>query len=80
MNLPCGERTATHAHRLDYAITELIPRVATAAQPKGLGLTRGTPFIELHETHFDLGQARVALSVVCVVDRLVRLAILRRGH
>jgi GntR family transcriptional regulator len=32
------------------------------------------------DTTFDLGQARVALSVVCVVDRLGRLAILRRGH
>jgi len=72
--------TRNASTEVDYAITELIPRVATAAQPKGLGLTRGTPFIELRETHFDLSQARVALSVVCVVDRLVRLAILRRGH
>ena len=65
---------------VDYAITELVPRVATAAEPKGLGLARGTPFIELHETHLDVSQARGAWSVVCVVDRLVRLAILRRGH
>jgi GntR family transcriptional regulator len=64
---------------VDYAISEVVPRVATVAQPAGLDLTRGTPFIELHEVHFNRDHERFALSVVCVVDQLVRLSMLRRG-
>ena len=65
---------------VEYAVSDVVPRVATAARPVGLNLTRGTPFIELHEVHFDAHQRRIALSVICVVDRLVRLSLLRRGH
>jgi GntR family transcriptional regulator len=64
---------------VDYAISEVVPRVAAASQPAGLGLARGTPFIELHEVHFNRDHERFALSVVCVVDQLVRLSMLRRG-
>jgi hypothetical protein len=55
-------------------------RVATATQPARLQLRRGTPYIELHEVHFDHDQRRMSLSVICVVDRLVRLSLLRRGR
>lgn len=72
------ERNAETA--VDYATSEVVPRVATAVRPEGLGLRRGTPFIELHEVHFDRDHGRIALSVVCVVDRLVRLSMLRRGR
>ncbi len=65
---------------VDYATSEILPRVATAVRPEGLGLRRGAPFIELHELHFDRDHDRIALSVVCVVDRLVRLSMLRRGR
>jgi GntR family transcriptional regulator len=65
---------------VDYATSEVIPRVATATEPFGLGLARGTPFIQLHEVHFNRDHARIALSVICVVDRLVRLSMLRRGR
>jgi GntR family transcriptional regulator len=65
---------------VDYAISEVVPRVAGATEPAGLDLPRGTPFIELHEIHFNRDHERVALSVVCVVDQLVRLSMLRRGH
>jgi GntR family transcriptional regulator len=65
---------------VDYAISEVVPRVATATDPAGLGLEPGVPFIQLHEVHFSREHERIALSVVCVVDQLVRLAMLRRGH
>jgi GntR family transcriptional regulator len=65
---------------VDYATSEVVPRVATAVRPEGLDLRRGTPFIELHEVHFDRDHERIAMSVVCVVDRLVRLSMLRRGR
>jgi GntR family transcriptional regulator len=68
------------ATAVDYATSEVIPRVAGASEPAGLGLARGTPFIELHEVHFNRDHERVALSVVCVVDQLVRLSMLRRGR
>lgn len=65
---------------IDYATTEFVPRVAGEGTPEGLKLAPGTPFIELHETHFSADHERIALSVVCVVDPLVRLSLLRRGH
>jgi len=65
---------------VDYATSEVVPRVATTAGPLGLGLAPGTPFIELHEVAFTSTHERAALSVICVVDRLVRLSLLRRGR
>jgi GntR family transcriptional regulator len=65
---------------VDYAISEVVPRVAGDGEPDGLGLVSGTPFIELHEVHFNRDHQRIALSVICVVDGLVRLAMLRRGR
>lgn len=71
---------ANAATVVDYATTEIIPMVAAAAEPAGLGLVSGTPYIQLHEIAFDSEHERVALSVICVVDRLVRLSLLRRGR
>jgi GntR family transcriptional regulator len=65
---------------VDYATSEIVPLVATAAEPVELGMAPGTPYIQLHEVAYDQDNERVALSVVCVVDRLVRLSLLRRGH
>jgi len=65
---------------VEYAMTEIVPLVATATEPAGLEMGRGTPFIQLHEIAFNAAHERVALSVVCVVDRLVRLSLLRRGR
>jgi GntR family transcriptional regulator len=71
---------ATNANTVvDYATSEIIPHVATASGPLGLGLPPGAPYIQLHEVAFSGAHERVALSVVCVVDRLVRLSLLRRG-
>jgi GntR family transcriptional regulator len=65
---------------VDYATSEIVPQVATNDQPAELNMAPGTPYIQLHEVVFDRNHERVALSVVCVVDRLVRLSLLRRGH
>jgi GntR family transcriptional regulator len=65
---------------VDYATSEIVPRVASADQPAELGMAPGTPYIQLHEVVFNQDHERVALSVICVVDRLVRLSLLRRGH
>lgn len=65
---------------VDYATSEIIPQVATASGPMGLSLAPGVPFIQLHEIAFSRDHQRIALSVVCVVDRLVRLSLLRRGR
>jgi GntR family transcriptional regulator len=62
-----------------YATTELVPLVATATEPAELDMAPGTPYIQLREVVFNQQQERIALSVVCVVDRLVRLSLLRRG-
>jgi GntR family transcriptional regulator len=66
--------------RIDYATSEIVPRVATASTPRRLGLRAGTPYVQLHEVVYNESQERVALSVICVVDRLVRLSLLRRGR
>jgi hypothetical protein len=65
---------------VDYATSEIVPQVASAEQPAELGMAPGTPYIQLHEVLFNPAHERVALSVICVVDRLVRLSLLRRGH
>lgn len=65
---------------IDYATSEIVPRVATAREPAGLGMEANTPYIQLNEVFFDRDHERMALSVVCVVDRLVRLSLLRRGR
>jgi GntR family transcriptional regulator len=65
--------------QVDYATSEFVPRVASTTGPDGLDLAAGTPFIELHEVHFTRDHERIALSVVCVNDAYVRLALVRRG-
>lgn len=65
---------------VDYVTSEIVPCVATGAEPAGLDLPPGTPYVQLREVAFDADQQRVALSVVCVVDRLVRLSLVRRGR
>jgi GntR family transcriptional regulator len=64
---------------VDYATSEIVPLVATADEPAELGMAAGTAYIQLREVAFGQDHERVALSVVCVVDRLVRLSLLRRG-
>jgi GntR family transcriptional regulator len=64
---------------VDYATTEFVPRIAAPGNPAGLEIAAGTPYIELHETHFSREHEPIALSVVCVDDSLVRLSMLRRG-
>lgn len=63
----------------EYATSEFVPCVATDTGPEGLRLAAGTPYIELHELHFSRNHERLATSVVCVDDGLVRLSLLRRG-
>jgi GntR family transcriptional regulator len=65
---------------VDYATSEIVPRVAEDGRPAELGMAPGTPYIQLHEVVYDTEHRRVALSVICVVDRLVRLSLLRRGR
>lgn len=65
---------------IDYAISETIPRVATESEPAGLEMEPGTPYVELHEVHYSVDNERIALSEIAVVDRLVRLSTIRRGH
>lgn len=64
---------------VDYATTEILPRVAAEGLPAGLAVTPGTPYIELLEVHFTRDHDRVALSRISVDDSLVRFSVLRRG-
>jgi DNA-binding GntR family transcriptional regulator len=63
---------------IDYATSELIPRVAGTTEPKGLGLEPGDAYIELLESLFSRDHAPLGVSRVAVDDRLVRLSLLRR--
>jgi GntR family transcriptional regulator len=64
---------------IDYATSEIVPRVAAEGRPAGLSIAPGTPYIELLEVHFASDHGRVALSRVSVDDSLVRFSLLRRG-
>jgi GntR family transcriptional regulator len=63
---------------IDYATSEIVPRVATEDEPAGLGLRAGEPYIELVETLFSRDHDPLGVSRVGVNDRLVRLSLLRR--
>lgn len=70
---------ANGVEAVEYATSEVIPRVATAGTPAGLDLGAGTPYIELLETHFSSDHRRIALSRVSVDDSRVRFSLLRRS-
>ncbi|MDX6691078.1 MAG: GntR family transcriptional regulator [Solirubrobacteraceae bacterium] len=64
---------------VDYTTAEIIPRVASADDaPAGLQIGPGVPYIELLETSFSREHERIAVSRICVDDRLVRFSLLRR--
>lgn len=63
---------------VDYATSEIVPRVAGDGEPAGLELAAGAPYIELIETLYSRDHAPIGLSRVAVDDRLVRLSLLRR--
>jgi GntR family transcriptional regulator len=63
---------------IDYATSEIIPRVAGPTEPRGLGLEPGDAYIELVETLFSRDHVPLGVSRVAVDDRLVRLSLLRR--
>jgi GntR family transcriptional regulator len=70
---------AANCHaRIDYATSEIVPRVAAAGVPAGLELAPGEPYVELVETLYSRDHAPLGLSRVAVNDRLVRLSLLRR--
>ncbi len=64
--------------RIDYATSEIVPRVSGQEVPAGLELAPGEPYIELVETLFSRDHAPLGVSRVGVNDRLVRLSLLRR--
>lgn len=70
---------ANGAQSVDYATSEVVPRVAADGIPEGLHLRRGTPYIELLETMYSSEHEPVAVSRVSVNDGIVRLSLLRRG-
>jgi GntR family transcriptional regulator len=63
-----------------YATSEIVPLVATATAPAELDMEPGTPYVQLREIVFNQEHERIALSVICVVDRLVRLSLVRRSQ
>jgi DNA-binding GntR family transcriptional regulator len=62
---------------VEYATTDIVPRVATANSPAGLAIAEGTPYVELRETHFSVAGDAIAYSRVCVNDAIVRFTLLR---
>lgn len=70
---------AANCHdQIDYATSEIVPRVAAPGVPRGLELPTGEPYIELLETLYSRDHAPLGLSRVGVNDGLVRLSLLRR--
>lgn len=66
------------AATVDHSLVEIVPRTATADEPRHLGLHAGTPYVELRETLFSPGQEPVAFSRIAVDDTRVRLNVARR--
>jgi GntR family transcriptional regulator len=62
---------------VEYATTDIVPRRATAGSPPGLGIASGTPYVELHETHFNKDGDPIAWSRVSVKDEVIRFTLVR---
>ncbi|MEV4420759.1 GntR family transcriptional regulator [Patulibacter sp. NPDC049589] len=63
---------------VDYATTDITPRVAADGEPAGLLVRDGEAFVELLETHFARDHEVVGLSRVWVDPSRVRLSFVRR--
>ncbi len=63
---------------VDHSVVEIVPGVATAAEPAHLELPAGTPYAELRELLFSPLQEPVAFSAIAVDCRRVRLTLVRR--
>jgi GntR family transcriptional regulator len=64
---------------IDHALVELVPRNATPAVARRLGLKTGAAYLELIESHFAAGQPDpMALSFIDVNDSFVRFDVVRR--
>lgn len=63
---------------VDYATTDITPRVAGDGEPAGLLVRDGEAFVELLETHFTREHEVVGLSRVWVDPTRVRLSFVRR--
>lgn len=63
---------------VDYATTDIVPRVAADGEPAGLLVADGEAFVELLETHFSRDHEVVGVSRVWVDPSRVRLSFVRR--
>jgi len=64
--------------RIDYATTEVIPRLAEGGGPAGLEVPAGQPYIALLEIHFTRDHEPIAVSRVQVDGDRVHLSFVRR--
>jgi DNA-binding GntR family transcriptional regulator len=62
---------------VEYATTDIVPRMATAKSPAGLDIKPSTPYVELRETHFSAAGEPIAYSRVSVNDAIVRFTLVR---
>jgi GntR family transcriptional regulator len=63
---------------IDYAVVEIVARVADGLIAKELELEPGTALIELLETHYSADDERLAFSEIRVRQDTVQLSVLRR--
>lgn len=64
--------------RVDHAVAEIVPVVNRAKEPTKLQVDRGTPFIRLHERHYNSRGELLAVSVVDVDSRYFHFEVFRR--
>jgi GntR family transcriptional regulator len=67
------------ADPVDYATTDVTPRVAADGEPAGLLVRPGEAYVELLETHFSRDHEVVGVSRVWVDPSRVRLSFVPRG-
>lgn len=67
-------------HPIDYAVVEILPRAASSATSRALGIRRGAPHLLLAETSYNVENDVVAFSEIAVNDSYVRFDVVRRGE
>ncbi|GIU97820.1 MAG: hypothetical protein KatS3mg013_1623 [Actinomycetota bacterium] len=63
---------------IDHTVVEIVPSIASGNLVELLALKRGTPCLELWETHYSASNHLIMVSQIYVVDRFVRFNVIRR--
>lgn len=64
---------------IDHAVVEIMALAQSSTSKTALGVSKGQPFMRLHETHYSKTGEPLAFSIVDVDNEFVTFEVFRRG-